>query len=180
MLEDQPRYDNSQNQFQRNVAKAGLGYTLAPNLNIWLGYQNNSDDLIANTEPQNRIWEQLVWDIADRKNYDFVSQTLFDQTNQNGQTGWNDRFRQKLVVRLPNQLFNKYDPVFSDEIFVNLTRPAWVSTRLLNQNRAFIGVDIPVTKDTYLEVGYMNQYLFEETNANQINNILYVGYFINT
>lgn len=180
ILEDQPRYDNSQNQFQRNVAKTGLGYTVAPNINVWLGYQNNSDDLISNAEQQNRIWEQLVWDIADQKDYDFVSQTLLDQTYQVAQTGWNDRFRQKLTLRLPNKLFDKYDPVFSDEIFVNLTRPDWVSTRVLNQNRAFIGVDIPVSKNTYVEVGYMNQYLFEESTANQMNNILYLGYFINT
>lgn len=180
VLEEQPRYDNSQSQFQRNLAKAGIGYQYTPNLSFWLGYQYLTENYVSGAAPENRAWQQMNWTMINQKNYNLTSQSQFDETYRIGETDWADKFRQKLIVKFPDKLYDKYTPVVSDEVFINITRPAWITTRVLNQNRAFIGVDIPTSKQTYLEVGYLNQYVFEETSANEMNNILFVGFYIST
>lgn len=180
LLDYQARYDNSQSQFQQNVSKVGVGYRYSPSVSFWLGYQYNSYNQLSMSPPENRAWEQVIWNIINHPDFNLISQSQLDERIQTGQTDWNDRFRQKLIIKFPNKLFSVYTPVVSDEVFVNLTRPSWVSTRVIGQNRAFIGVDLPTSKNTYLEIGYLNQYLFEQTSANQMNNILYMTFYINT
>ncbi len=55
LLDDQPRYDNSQSQFQQNNAKAGIGYQYTSHLSFWFGYQYNTDDEISGSPAENRL-----------------------------------------------------------------------------------------------------------------------------
>ncbi|MFI5206312.1 MAG: DUF2490 domain-containing protein, partial [Candidatus Paceibacterales bacterium] len=80
--------------------------------------------------------------------------------------------------KFPNAIFGKYAPVIADEVFINVTKPDWVTNNTFDQNRAFLGIDIPMSKKTYFEVGYLNQYEVK-TNQNQVNNILYVAFNVN-
>ncbi len=121
----------------------------------------------------------MNWEIIDKKNHYITSQSKLEQRFLNGEAESSERFRQKFIFKLPNMLFNKYSLVFSEELFVNISRPSWISTRIIDQNRAFLGVDIPTSKQTYIEVGYLNQYRFEETTTNKMNNIAYIGFNIN-
>lgn len=180
LLDEQPRYNFNPDKFETNISKAGLGYKINPHLVFWFGYQYSSENLASGTAPENRIWEMLSWDFINQKNFTVNCQSKLEQRFLNGQSQSSERFREKLTFNLPNYILNKYTPVFWNEIFVNITRPVWVNTRVIDQNRAFLGADIPTSKQTYLEVGYLNQYQFEETTANKMNNIMYIGLYIRT
>ncbi|MDI1352622.1 MAG: DUF2490 domain-containing protein, partial [bacterium] len=66
-----------------------------------------------------------------------------------------------------------------DELFFNIIKPSWVSSGTVDQNRAFLGVNIFTSTESALSVGYLNQYEFK-SNANQMNNIIFISFNVTT
>ena len=54
-----------------------------------------------------------------------------------------------------------------------------VSSGTVDQNRAFIGVNILISAASALSVGYLNQYEFKST-TNQMNNIIFISLNVTT
>jgi hypothetical protein len=72
------------------------------------------------------------------------------------------------------QVFSeKFIPQIGDEIFVNCNKKNWISDNSISQNRAIVGVLIPLTKKITLEVDYINQYL-SRPEKNTLSHVLYV------
>lgn len=143
-----------------------------------MGYQWNSQNEISDAPTENIIWEQMVWQIFENEQMVIRTRTRFEQINQQQQGEWQNLFREKVSIYFPNQLFNKLTPLIYDEIFVNLNQPEWVSGDTFSQNRLFIGLAIPTSKASFLEAGYIQQTLFNDS-GNDFNNVLYLGININ-
>lgn len=56
-----------------------------------------------------------------------------------------------------------------------LNKQTWVSNKTVDQNRAFLVVNILISTSNTLSVGYLNQYDIKST-ANQMNNIIFIGF----
>lgn len=66
--------------------------------------------------------------------------------------------RYRLQAGIRHVLSSQYSIVFSDEIFANMTREDWSGDRLIDRNRAFVGLRMDQTYGRW-EVGYLNQYV---------------------
>ena len=62
------------------------------------------------------------------------------------------------------------------KVFVNANRPSWVNTQVIDQNRLFAGVDIPASKESFLEVGYLYQYIFSSPAV--VTHVLSISWMI--
>ncbi len=154
---------------------AGLGYAYTPTLSFWSGYQWLSHDVTNDKPVENRIWEQMVWQIFQNDMLTIRTRTRFEQTSRMHEPGWNNRVREKVSFYFPAKLFNKYTPLIYDEMFINLNKPNWMSDAdTIDQNQLFIGLDIPTSKTIFLEVGYIAQSLFNRQNT-ALNHVIYLG-----
>lgn len=175
----QGRIDGQESQFEQSIFVGGVGYQWLPHLSLWLGYQRNSYNQIGRSEPQNAVWEQAIWKIINNNCINLTSRTRLEQREQVDQSQWVSRLRERITLKLPQKINKDLTPAIYDEIFINLNNPTWVNSRSINENRFFMGVDIPTSKKSYLEVGYLNQYRWLLT-SNNINHILSISLYIET
>jgi hypothetical protein len=174
LLDLQSRYHFDPNEFEEGLIRAGLGFQSTPNLSLWGGYQWTSHNQFTGRNQLNTLWQQLLWDIINQDQVHLISQSRIEERGQQNQAQWNIRFRQQVIIEFPKTMSNKLTPVFWDEVFFNITKPSWVSSKTLEQNRAFLGVNILMSTANTLSVGYLNQYQFKSTTQ-QMNHIIFIG-----
>lgn len=176
-LNVQARYNFTDNQYQSTQSEAGLAYKPTTNLSLWLGYTN----LIHNADEtqQHRIWEQALWNITNNNSIRLTSRTRLEERTDIHESQWSTRLRQRLQFAFPKKILNTYTPIIYDELFFNLNNPTWVNNQLLDQNRIFIGLGIPLWKKINVQVGYLNQYQIRNPE-NKMNHILYANLNIKT
>ncbi len=171
-VEPQIRLVNRTGIYEQSLLNAGIGTTIRPQLQFWLGqtYANYSDinnvsEDVGNTVTNEyRVWEQLLW----RKPFydEFASRLRLEQRRAFEASEWAVRVRERAYWTIP--LTEKVSFALNDEIFLNLKSVRWVSTSLLDQNRLFIGVFYKFTPKIGLNISYMNQYIAR--NPAEINN----------
>jgi hypothetical protein len=66
-----------------------------------------------------------------------------------------------------------------DEIFVNLNSTNFGARSGADRNRAFAGPGINLSKSIRVEMGYMNQYTFNNNGPDRVDNIFSVNAFWN-
>lgn len=159
--------------------RGGAGWQGTKTIGLWTGFQWNSHHQVSGASHSNRAWQQLIWRALDKDYMTLTTQSRLEERSQSDQLQWNIRFRQQMAVELSTPLSSKWRPFIWDELFFNITRPAWVSNVTVEQNRAFTGVKFIASPSCFFAAGYLNQYLFRET-SNQMNNIFYLGIFITT
>lgn len=140
--------------FETGIAGYAMAYEYQPNFSFWLGYQWDSQNQISGSQQQNRLWQQLVWDLWKTSSFSLSQRLRLEERyrEDNSQTAW--RLRERLLIKAVSDAVN---PISWDEIFLNLNHPTWVNSSTINQNRYFIGIEIPHNHHT-LEIGYLNQY----------------------
>lgn len=175
----QDRFNARKNRDELNVVTGGVGYEYLPNLSFWLGYKWVSNNHIIGIKQENRIWEQIIWQIINSKSINLSSRTRLEQRKLTGQPQWGSRLREKGTLAFPMIINKKLIPVIYDEIFLNLNNPTWVKSKTLNQNRLFLGFNIISSKNTYFQIGYLNQYSFTHP-VNVNNQILSISFYVKT
>lgn len=181
LLEAQARVLNHSNYYELGIMQAALGYRKMPKLSFWLGYEWIGHNNIFDIPRQNGIWQQMVWQVYTQDHFTFRTRTQFEQVRPIDNSQWASFFREKFSFYFQNTLMdNKWTPLIYDEIFVLMNNPNWLDgVDKLAQNRLFIGVDIPTSKTTFVEIGYLQQALFNDS-GNILNHTLYIGFNINT
>jgi uncharacterized protein DUF2490 len=152
------------------------GFRITPLVSFWNGFT-----WISPNDGSPRIyrpWQHVVWELLDKNSpIQFQTRTRLEELKQESQPEWLWRVRERWRVSFPNLLAKKFTPVISDEIFLNVNKPVWVNPGVVDQNRAFIGVDSPTWKHTFVEIGYLNQYRYT-TPVNQMAHIALVTFMI--
>lgn len=168
-LEPQLRFISDSQCFNEANLYVGLGYPTPSKVTFWVGNMFNTTHKAndGNTK-QYRIWEQISWNVFDSSNMQIDSRTRFEQRKQEHQASWSLRLREKLEFGFPLPM--DYLFILYDEIFLNFNHPTWVYHSLINQNRAFAGFSIPLSKTSRLEIGYLNQWV--DGNPVQVNHVL--------
>ncbi|MFA6037725.1 MAG: DUF2490 domain-containing protein [Legionellales bacterium] len=173
-LELQTRFVDEKDYYEFSYASAALGYRETPNLSFWAGYQRDTQNEISGAAPENIIWEQMVWQIFENETMVIRTRTRFEQKNRLHQNEWGNLFRERITAFFPDQLFNIYTPIIYNEFFIKLNQTSWSDTDTFEENRLFIGLAIPTSNTSFLETGYIQQTVFNDS-GNEYNNILYLS-----
>lgn len=174
-IEPQLRLIYRDNQFQQFLTNSGMGYKVVPNWQIWFGqtFSADSQDAVAGSLDEYRLWQQIIWKHR-LASVSLISRTRFEERKSLFFSDWAYRLRQRVLLNKP--LTNNLSLVINDEIFFNINKASWIITNRLDQNRAYLGVEQHMTENTYLGVGYMNQYL--STPISQSNHVLWINWRI--
>jgi hypothetical protein len=174
-IEPQLRLIYRDNQFQQFLTNAGMGYKVVPNWQIWFGqtFSADSQDAVAGSFDEYRLWQQIIWKCR-LPSVSLISRTRFEERKSLFFSDWAYRLRQRALLNKP--LINNLSIVISNEIFLNINKASWIITNRLDQNRAYLGIEQHLSENTYLGVGYMNQYL--STPIPQLNHVLWVNWRI--
>ncbi|MBP6918741.1 MAG: DUF2490 domain-containing protein [Legionellaceae bacterium] len=181
-VEPQIRLVDSAGTYEQSLLNAGIGTTIKPQLQIWLGqtYTNYSDNNNVAEDVENvvsneyRVWEQIMW----RRPFsdEFASRLRVEQRRAFQTSEWAVRLRERAYWTIPvNEMISF---ALNDEIFLNLKSVPWVATSTFDQNRVFVGIYYKFTPNIGLNVSYMNQYIardpVEVNNGLVLNLIAYM------
>ena len=172
MINPEIRFSVREEGLEEAIIRAGLGYQHKPTISFWGAY---GWFMRADTRNEQRIWEDILWDMYISDTWMLSSRTRFEQRKRVDGIAWAHRVRQKCTITFPQSVFKKHGLIVFDEIFINITRPLWIDPYIIDQNRLFIGVAIALSQDVSIEVGYLNQYLFRIA-GNEMNHILYLTF----
>lgn len=161
--------------FEQAYASIGLGYQTSPNFQIFLvNSYVVSEKLNGQMRQEYRLWQQANWVMHDSPTYSLASRTRLEERKDFAAAPIAVRFREMVTLRVPIANWPRHYYMVFDEVFFNLNHPYWVSDSFFQQNRAFIGISTDVSKTVSVDVGYMNQYVFG--NSQQSNNVLYINF----
>jgi hypothetical protein len=172
-LEIQSRFVN-QAGYEVSFISGGFGYRQTDNLSFWLGYEWIAPNVLYDKPHADRIWEQIIWIPFENKDFTIRTRTLLEQTHLTHESQWSNHLSEKISFYFPDKFFNM-TPLIYNEIFIKLNNPTWLEgTDTIEENKIFIGLDIPFSKTAFIEAGYIQQFLFNEA-GNISNPVLYVG-----
>lgn len=178
-MEGQVRYFNDAKRFGQSIVRPGIGYRIAENTIVWLGYAWVHDRPQGRSATdENRIWQQLSW----KKPFSWGNVFTRTRTEQRFlssgvDVGW--RFRQ--FVKYTHPL--GFDPLYLsvwDEVFVNINSTDWGARSGFDQNRGFMGIGVFVDPEKHfrIELGYLNQLINRRSGNDRMNHILSSNLFI--
>ena len=108
---------------------------------------------------EHRFFQQASYRVGAIGRVGIRAQTRLEQRQRSTGEQWNVRVAQQLLVATP--LTNKESGgpvgVVSMELYWNLTDADWGARKGYDDLWTFAGVRLPVTSDTALELGYLNQ-----------------------
>ena len=183
-LDVQPRFTDDADGLKQTLVRPGLGYAFTDNAVGWMGYawvrteQNGSGH-----SQEHRIWQQLTWS-PDIGRFSLASRTRLEQRflDTGDNVGW--RFRQFVKVALPIAAKSRLFLAAYNEAFFDLNDTDWGQRAGFSQNRLFVGLgwkfDSPAREGSLsVEVGYLNQFIHNQSKTDRINHILSINLFWN-
>jgi hypothetical protein len=179
-IDGQSRFGDDYSRFSQGLVRPGVGYAVNPAWTVWLGYAYiRTEQPYARTPSnENRIWEQVSWQ---RKagSTDLSSRTRLEERfhSAGSDTGWRFREMGKLMHPLgsgPVWLISVYD-----EIFINLNSTNFGAKSGADRNRVFAGPGINLGKPLRIEMGYLNQYTFNNNGPDRIDHLFSINAFWN-
>jgi hypothetical protein len=147
-------------------------------VSLWVDFFRRYDQKFDGSIFQEyRLWEQVLWEAISNNYYKLTSRSRLEERKNSADSQIANRFREKIILKFPVTTLTEYYLVLAEEIFFQLNQPTWVVNRIFSQNRASIGLQIPINKSMSYEAGYLNQYQYG--NPNQMSNVLYVNLALN-
>ena len=153
----------------QNLVRVGLTYFIADNIRLTAGYMYAETYLAPSglVRPEHRPWQQVWWSgrsgrlnlvqwvrAEQRYNHRISGDQLADGY------GFNWRVRYNILVQVPfsGEVVRPHVPnlVLQNELFVNFGNQITYNT--FDQNRFFVGLSYPFTKQLLGQAGYMNQF----------------------
>lgn len=172
-IEPQLRLVDDKYKFGTANLYLGIYYEYTPNLNLYAGiFRSHSQRTDGKIENEYRLWEQVTWNVYKSKTIQILNRTRLEERKNLDESEIANRLRERIAINIPIDMSAYNQLVIADEIFLQLNEPSWVSQRCLAQNRASIGVLMALSPTSSFEIGYLNQYQFQ--NPNIMSNVLYL------
>lgn len=176
-LEPQLRFVDNPYKFNQANLYAGIYKTVTDSTSLWVGVMRRFEiKADGDVFLENRLWEQMTTRFYKSELINIASRSRFEQRKNVDAAVIANRFREKITMQFPIAGDSGYLIELADEVFVQLNQPDWVTQRVLSENRASIGLEIPINKITRYEVGYLNQYQF--TNPRQLGNVVFFNLIV--
>jgi hypothetical protein len=176
----QLRFGDDIGRFSQGLVRPGVGYALNNAWTVWAGYAYIRTDQPYARTPTNeqRIWEQVSWQ-AKAGRTDLSSRTRLEQRFNSAGSGTAWRFREMGKLMQPLGSNSIWLVAIYDEIFVNLNSANFGPKSGADRNRAFVGPGINLGKPLRVELGYLNQYTFNNNGPDRVDHILSINAFWN-
>jgi len=169
---------DTHNKFEQAYATVGIGYQTSPNVTFFLANMYVvSKRLSGLMQHEYRLWQQANWNMVNAATYNISSRSRLEERWSFEDPGMALRWREQVTLRVPLANWPRHAFVLSDEMFFNINHPEWVSLTVFQQNRLFIGIGTNLSKQTSVDIGYLNQYVFGSTK--QFNNVLSINFNVN-
>ncbi|WP_133128505.1 DUF2490 domain-containing protein [Legionella nagasakiensis] len=157
------------------LTSVSAGHPLASQWTAWVGatYLLNDLDTVNNIQ-EIRLWEQLNWQYFKNPGALRINSRL-EQRKAYHYPEIANRLRERMIINIP--LAHQLHIVSYDELFINFNQVSWVTTKTLDQNRSYLGLEHKTSKLLQFGIGYLYQYVF--SSPAQSNNILQASIFLN-
>lgn len=177
-LESQLRLVDVDNKFENIFCEAGLGYQTSPNLIFWFGFRlGAANDYQGNIEKRTLLWQQINNDFYKTNHIKITGRTRLEEVQVFEEHEVSLIFRQRLTIETPIDSAAKYAIVAYDTIFIQVNHPDWVTNKLLNQNRFYVGLKYSIDSVHSINCGYLHQLQFNDPDV--MNNIIVLQLNIN-
>jgi hypothetical protein len=170
-LEPNLRFYDRHNKFEQAHSDFAVGNQIFPTLSLWLGttpamLKNSQEELYYVLS----VWEQISWDMLRTAKFSLSDRSRIEQQLNFSQPKILWRFREKLTFALPLGSREIFSLIVENEIFINMSNPEWASNKLVSENRASVIIRSQLSKQFALDLGYLHQQRFAQTD--QQNNII--------
>ena len=161
-FDGQARFSQQADGLGQTIVRPGLGWALNESTSVWIGYGWIRDyDYFPSGDDrdENRIWQQLLWN-GSVSRWSVQSRTRLEQRFVEGgdDVGW--RLREFVKVVYPLIKSGRIRFAAYEEIFINLNDTDWGARAGFDQNRLFLGFNVPLdsARKIQAELGYLNRY----------------------
>lgn len=177
-MELQPRFKQEGREFDQVLIRPGIHYKLTDRVLIGGGYGYIRTRTDRGYSDEDRLWQQLIYNSSWGNGIKFSSRSRLEQRflDSGDDTGW--RYRQLLRVSKPFAGSPSVSPVLWNEIFINLRKTDWGTSKGFDQNRLFAGIAWNASSKVRLEFGYLNQYVRDRLQ-DSMNHVLSTSLFLN-
>lgn len=159
-LELQPRWREEGEEIDQLLTRAAVVRKLSDRSSVWLGYGHvTSHPASGDTIDEHRLWQQYLHQFEPWGAYTFTSRTRLEERRVESRDDTGYRLRQTLRVSRPLSVLQGASLVIWDEIFFNANETDWGARSGFDQNRAFVGGAYKFSKQSRIELGYLNQYV---------------------
>ena len=189
-IEAQFRLDNELQQNLQNAFRAGAMYFLSPTQNITAGYAlvNTYNESLDKFSRENRFWEQYQINKKWGNNKNTMThrfrleqrwvQHLATDISESNTMNYQNRFRylNRNLFHIMN-LHSTDEEIYGivqDEVFLTLGDNK-VNSKLIDQNRFFIGLGLNYNNNIRLELGYVNQFVTSSAGNNLMNHVVSIS-----
>ncbi len=165
-LESQLRFVDVDTKFEAAYLEAGVGHQTLPNLTLWLGFRlEGTTDYHGGIARGAILWQQFNTDIYKTTNIKITDRTRLEEIQALAEHGLFLLFQQRFTFEIPIDSAAKYSFVAYENIYFQVNHPDWVTNKLLNQNRLFLGFKYSIDSVHSIYFGYINQYQFNEPDV---------------
>lgn len=156
----QPRWREEGEELDQVLLRPAVYYALNSQSSIWFGYANvRSHPNSKSSVEENRLWQQYLHTFRLGEKVSLQSRTRLEQRFIEDSHDVGHKIRQLFRLTMPLCEGNPVQLVLYDELFINLNETDYGAQTGFDQNRAFVGINLPLTAATKLELGYLNQYV---------------------
>jgi hypothetical protein len=175
----QARFGDDFGRFSQGLIRPGVGYALNDMWTVWAGYAYVRTEQPYARTPTNeqRVWEQLSWQTKAGRT-DLSSRTRLEERFNSAGSGTGVRLREMGKLMQPLGKGTWLIAVY-DEIFINLNSANFGPKAGADRNRVFAGPGINLGKPLRIELGYLNQYTFNNNGPDKVDHILSINAFWN-
>ncbi len=179
-LDVQARFSNDADGFSQSIVRPGIGYAIADNTTLWLGYGwIRTSPATGQDFDEHRIWQQLTWSKL-LNGVSFSSRTRLEQRFREGGNKTGLRLRQFFKAAYALSGSPDVSLIGYDELFFGLNDTDWGATSGFDRNRLFLGVGWRLGKRRHsIEIGYLNQYIDNTSGNDLMEHILSLNFFLN-
>ena len=165
--------------FNQSIIRPGLGWKTNEDQAVWGGYAWILTSPIEGDEfNEHRLWQQWTANPSDG-DLRFLHRSRFEQRWVEMGDDVGLRWRQMHRVQLTLSNSPQWSLIAWDEAFVNFNDTDWGAQGGFDQNRAFLGFGFKKSEKSRVrtEVGYLNQFINNQSRTDGLNHILSINLF---
>lgn len=173
------RFIDRSHPWEATLVEGGIGNLILPGQTIWLGYRWSGHNPNNGFYQLHRLFQQYILVKPLDGKDTFVTRMRLEEIMRSDKARMSLRYRQRFTLDIKKSfLFARLFPFLYEEIFFSLNRNNSQSQTFVSENRVFIGFNLITSKETWWEIGYINQYLWKTPRQpqNQMNHVLSINW----
>lgn len=144
-----------------------LGYPFFTELSVWFGYRWSGNYPGNGFYSEHRPYQQIQFPLVQQDSIQFTARSRLEERIRNDQNQLAIRFRQRIALEIKHCCVGSIHPYFYDEVFFRLNKTDFTPNNVLSEHRFFAGIRIYELQQSYVQLGYINQYTYKTSPLSQ-------------